>query len=414
MRLLMTVVLALSVTATAQVRQGRVSGLQASTDASGTVHFTIRGANPCSGVQMDFGDGTSITYPVRELPVTISRDYARAGTFAASARGVGDCVGTASASVRVTTIQQRTWPSTPEPAARRASIRFAAMDANGDGIITRNEWRGSARSFANHDWNGDGRLSDEEVRLGSARPSKGVSGAYFSDWTETRFRALDRNGDNRLTRAEWRFDLEDFFRADRNGDNVLEMNEFLIGDEDDDRGDRFDDLDLNSDNVIDWTEWHGSSAAFRWLDRNNNGVISRVEAIGVSDVAGSRAAGVRDAPRSFVVSSRQQWKDTGIALRIGDEINIQASGRINFSRATGDVAAAAGAAGRPATPAAPLPYSDIGALIARIGNNEPFIVGTDLTGFRVQQAGRLFLGVNDDVLDDNSGEFRATVTVVRR
>jgi hypothetical protein len=33
---------------------------------------------------------------------------------------------------------------------------------------------------------------------------------------------------------------------------------------------------------------------------------------------------------------------------------------------------------------------------------------------RVTQAGRLFLGVNDDVLSDNSGEFRAAVTVTRR
>ena len=32
----------------------------------------------------------------------------------------------------------------------------------------RSEWRGNDRSFANHDWNGDGQLSGNEVRVGRA------------------------------------------------------------------------------------------------------------------------------------------------------------------------------------------------------------------------------------------------------
>ena len=42
-----------------------------------------------------------------------------------------------------------------------AAMRFQAMDANRDGVITREEWRGNDRSFRNHDWNGDGRLSGD-------------------------------------------------------------------------------------------------------------------------------------------------------------------------------------------------------------------------------------------------------------
>jgi hypothetical protein len=42
-------------------------------------------------------------------------------------------------------------------------IRFAEMDTNDDGVITRREWRGSAQSFWVHDWNGDGVLSREEL-----------------------------------------------------------------------------------------------------------------------------------------------------------------------------------------------------------------------------------------------------------
>ena len=48
-------------------------------------------------------------------------------------------------------------------------MRFAALDVNKDGVITRREWNGSDRSFEVHDWNQDGILSGEEVRQGATR-----------------------------------------------------------------------------------------------------------------------------------------------------------------------------------------------------------------------------------------------------
>ena len=53
--------------------------------------------------------------------------------------------------------------------------------------------------------------------------------------------------------------------------------------------------------------------------------------------------------------------------------------------------------------------AEIGALIARIGNGAPFLVDTDSGTLRVQQSGRLYLGINDDVVSDNHGEFRVTI-----
>ena len=47
--------------------------------------------------------------------------------------------------------------------------RFAGMDRDQDGVITRTEWRGSAQSFDKHDWNNDGVLSGDELRPGAYR-----------------------------------------------------------------------------------------------------------------------------------------------------------------------------------------------------------------------------------------------------
>jgi hypothetical protein len=50
-----------------------------------------------------------------------------------------------------------------------------------------------------------------------------------------------------------------------------------------------------------------------------------------------------------------------------------------------------------------------GALIGRIGNGRPFAIG-DQTSIQAPESGQLFLGINDDTLNDNQGEFRVEVT----
>src|SRR5439155_649121 len=63
--------------------------------------------------------------------------------------------------------------------------------------------------------------------------------------------------------------------------------------------------------------------------------------------------------------------------------------------------------------AAPLPGSPIGALIARVGNGTAFLAGTSTDPIRMTRDGRLFLGINDDIVVDNQGEFRVTISVQR-
>jgi Ca2+-binding EF-hand superfamily protein len=169
--------------------------------------------------------------------------------------------------------------------AREQPNRFAVMDRNNDGVVTREEWRGSSRSFAVHDWNNDGVLSGDELRAGRRRsgtqePFESADQEYeFTNWTEEGFRELDHDRDGRISREEWHFDPEGFRRADHDGDNVVSRSEFLGDDlaQDDDREDRFAWLDTNNDGRVSRGEWHGSSARFERLDGNRDGVLTRAE-----------------------------------------------------------------------------------------------------------------------------------------
>jgi Ca2+-binding EF-hand superfamily protein len=173
----------------------------------------------------------------------------------------------------------------------QAEIRFQAMDTNNDRMISRSEWRGSARSFEVHDWNGDGVISGVEVQIG-ARPPRSRQGSApdlespwneqeIDDWTVEHFRDLDRDRNGRLVPGEWYYDRETFRRIDHNGDNAISEAEFL-GDRtiDDDAGDHFDNLDANRDGRIARAEWHGTRARFDALDRDRNGALTRAEAAG--------------------------------------------------------------------------------------------------------------------------------------
>ena len=178
----------------------------------------------------------------------------------------------------------------------QAQIRFQAMDVNGDRIIQRSEWRGSARSFEVHDWNGDGVLSGVEVRIGARRPARDRNAAnrdaerdldspwyepQIDDWTADHFRSLDRDSNGRVTAAEWFYARETFRRIDHNGDNWISEAEFL-GDQtvDDDAEDLFEYLDANDDGRVARAEWHGTRARFNALDVNNDNVLTPAEAMG--------------------------------------------------------------------------------------------------------------------------------------
>ena len=90
-------------------------------------------------------------------------------------------------------------------------------------------------------------------------------------------------------------------------------------------------------------------------------------------------------------------------VRDGDILSLDANGRVQLSNDANDIAGPAGAASNRRAAEAPLPQEPAGALIARIGNSQPIYLG-GRSSLVVRSTGRLFLGVNDDHLADNTGD----------
>jgi hypothetical protein len=125
------------------------------------------------------------------------------------------------------------------------------------------------------------------------------------------------------------------------------------------------------------------------------------------DGDGGLPRGMRE--RTASVSAREAWTDTGIEVRAGQSIYFAASGETRWGPGRRD--GAEGEGNSPVNQGRPLPERPAASLIGRIGNgNDVFFIGGDPGPFRARASGRLYLGINDDVLTDNSGSLRVTVS----
>jgi Ca2+-binding EF-hand superfamily protein len=152
---------------------------------------------------------------------------------------------------------------------------FPATDRNGDGIVSRSEWRGNNRTFNQHDSNRDGVLSGNEL------PGYVDDRDRYRDQTRNRPQArgggggvgkLDQNRTGRVEGHEWPYNQQLFHKLDTDADSTLSADELRNIETA-----TMDELDMNRNRRIDPDEWPGGFAKFEQLDQDKDGRVTSRE-----------------------------------------------------------------------------------------------------------------------------------------
>ena len=123
-----------------------------------------------------------------------------------------------------------------------------------------------------------------------------------------------------------------------------------------------------------------------------------------TDGGGGRGRGRGGPPEATVrVEANRAWTDTGLVVRAGERIAFSTDGTVTFG--ANMTAGPDGNKDFPPNRSYPVPSMSVGGLIGRVGNGQPFPIGSTRTPIDMPNDGRLYLGVNDDQLQDNSNAF---------
>jgi hypothetical protein len=128
----------------------------------------------------------------------------------------------------------------------------------------------------------------------------------------------------------------------------------------------------------------------------------------------SASASAALAPGAVRVPGNATWVATPLTVRKGDRVTFSVTGQVQLSEDGSDVAHAAGSLKQRHAAGSPLPGNFAGALIAKVGNSAPFPIGDVTTPVTMPADGQLYLGINDDEVSDNRGEFIVQLSRSRR
>jgi Ca2+-binding EF-hand superfamily protein len=101
--------------------------------------------------------------------------------------------------------------------------RFADLDKDGDGKLSKAEYEGPEFLFPRIDADGDGFISKAEAD--KFQPGPGAGGALAAGEFGQRLRAMDKDGDGKVSKAEFLGPPPLFDRLDRNSDGFLTSDE---------------------------------------------------------------------------------------------------------------------------------------------------------------------------------------------
>ena len=126
-------------------------------------------------------------------------------------------------------------------------------------------------------------------------------------------------------------------------------------------------------------------------------------------VASARPRGLRE--KDVLVSGDVPFVDTGIDVRSGQQIYFESTGNVWWKPRERSGPGGENGSDRERDSRRPMPRRPTGGLLGKVGqeSTDLFFIGADPGPIRVRSTGRLFLGVNDDYVQDNHGNFRVVV-----
>ncbi len=164
---------------------------------------------------------------------------------------------------------------------------------------------------------------------------------------------------------------------------------------------------ITPDNYVVLEKWYGPEAAKK---------VKYIEAFEIAEYGQQiREAEVREllpmVGNMITVPGTTQWLDTGFDVMKGQEVDFLAEGSVQWNEDGHQYGPPSGAPVYTRGGHKPIPEINTGALIGKIGaeSTEAFYIGPG-NRIRMFSGGRLFLGINDDNVNDNAGAFRVWIT----
>ena len=110
---------------------------------------------------------------------------------------------------------------------------------------------------------------------------------------------------------------------------------------------------------------------------------------------------------SYEVFANREWQDTGVKVRPGKTLTVLYTSGLWSPWVSGSYDGI-GSGGDPKCSCNVIMGISHAALIGKIGDNAPFLVGNSFKQ-TMGEAGDLFLGINDTQLGDNSGSLKVEI-----